>query len=182
MTNIIVVFPKLEDAKAIKTMLVRNGFTVVAVCTTGAQALNSVSNLNDGIIVSGYKLADMLYSELHDYLPPYFEMLLIASSRLLSECKVEDIVCLSMPLKLHDLVNTVNMMAQSLVRRRKKRKEKPRQKSDEEIATIDKAKKILMERNNMTESEAHRYIQKCSMDSGNNMLETAWMIITIMMN
>ena len=37
-----------------------------------------------------------------------------------------------------------------------------------------------MERNNMTEEEAHRYLQKSSMDSGTNMLETAQMVLTIM--
>ena len=34
-----------------------------------------------------------------------------------------------------------------------------------------------MERNRLTEEEAHRYIQKCSMDSGNHMAETAEMIL-----
>ena len=37
-----------------------------------------------------------------------------------------------------------------------------------------------MARNNMTEEEAHRYIQKCSMDSGTNMVETAQMVLSIM--
>ena len=37
-----------------------------------------------------------------------------------------------------------------------------------------------MDRNNMTEEEAHRYLQKSSMDSGTNMLETAQMVLTIM--
>ena len=45
---------------------------------------------------------------------------------------------------------------------------------------INQAKALLMERNNMTEEEAHRYIQKCSMDSGTNMLETAQMVISLM--
>ena len=31
----------------------------------------------------------------------------------------------------------------------------------------------------MSEEEAHRYIQKCSMDSGTNMLETAQMVISL---
>ena len=44
---------------------------------------------------------------------------------------------------------------------------------------IDKAKALLMERNNMTEEEAHRYLQKCSMDSGTNMVETAQMVISL---
>ena len=37
-----------------------------------------------------------------------------------------------------------------------------------------------MRRNHMTEEEAHRYIQKCSMDSGTNLIETAQMVLSIM--
>ena len=46
----------------------------------------------------------------------------------------------------------------------------------------DKKRKyaVLMERNNMSEEEAHRYLQKCSMESGTNMVETAHMVLTIM--
>lgn len=36
MTNIIVAFAKIEDAKSIKNILVKNGFGVTAVCTSGA--------------------------------------------------------------------------------------------------------------------------------------------------
>ena len=38
---------------------------------------------------------------------------------------------------------------------------------------------MLMEKNNMTEQEAFRYIQKCSMDSGNTMVESATMVMSI---
>ena len=31
----------------------------------------------------------------------------------------------------------------------------------------------------MTEAEAHRYIQKCSMDSGTSLTETAQMVISL---
>jgi len=37
-----------------------------------------------------------------------------------------------------------------------------------------------MERNNMSEEDAHHYIQKCSMDSATNMVETAQMILSLM--
>lgn len=37
-----------------------------------------------------------------------------------------------------------------------------------------------MERNHLSEEEAHRYIQKSSMDSGTNMVETAQMILMLM--
>ena len=43
MENVIVVFPKLEDGKKIRSILVRNGINVDAVCTSGAQALENVN-------------------------------------------------------------------------------------------------------------------------------------------
>ena len=180
MTSIIVALPKVDDAKNMKNLLVRSGYSVEAVCTSGAQALAQADKLNDGIVVCGYKLADMLYSELHESLPQGFEMLLMASQRFLMECRDNDIVCLSMPFKLNDLVNTVEMMSNSIAYKRRKRREQPKQRNPEEVALINEAKLLLMNRNNMTEEEAHRYIQKTSMDNSTSLVETAQMVLTIM--
>ena len=180
MTNVIVLFPKIEEAHNIRNLLVRRGFQVPAVCTTGAQALAAVDSLGDGIVVCGYKYPDMIYSELNDCLPAHFEMLLVASQQVWSECVGNDIVCVAMPIKVHDLVNTLEMMAENIVRRRRKLREKPKVRSEEDKKILWEAKRLLMERNNMTEEEAHRYIQKCSMDSGTNLIETAQMILSLM--
>ena len=59
-------------------------------------------------------------------------------------------------------------------------KSQPKKRNLKEQAYIDEAKKLLMERNNMSEEEAHRYIQKHSMDSGTNMVETAQMVLQVM--
>ena len=82
MTNIIVVLPKLEEAKGVKNILVRSGFQVTGICTTGTQAISQADGLNDGIVICSYKLADMIYTELHEDLPEGFEMLLMASQNL----------------------------------------------------------------------------------------------------
>lgn len=180
MTSIIVVFPKVEEAKGIKNLLVRNGFSVTAVCTTGAQALGHLDDLNDGIVVCGYKMLDMMYAELYDCMPRGFEMLLMASAHTINEGVQENLVTLTMPIKVHDLINTVDMMVQTLERRRKKQRLKPKERSEEEATLIREAKRVLMERNNMSEEDAHRYIQKCSMDSSTNMVETAQMVLSMM--
>ncbi len=93
MTNIIVAFSKQEDAKSIKNILMRGGFQVVAVCTSGAQALNSMEDLNGGIIVSGYRFEDMLYQSICDYMPRGFEMLLVRPPTV-SEGRCPEISCL----------------------------------------------------------------------------------------
>ena len=181
MTGVIVVLPKIDDAKNMKNLLVRNGITVAGACTTGAQAITLADNLNDGIILCGYILTDMLYAQLHEYLPPGFEMLLIASTHIINGGMVErEIICLSMPLKVHDLINTIDMMIQSVERRRRRLKAKPKERNAKEMELIKDAKEVLMNRNHMTEEEAHKYIQKCSMDSGTNMVETAQMVLTMM--
>ncbi len=180
MTNVIVLFPKIEDAENIRNLLVRRGFCVPAVCTTGAQALAAADSLGDGIVVCGYKYADMLYSELADCLPSHFEMLLVVSRSVFRECSGSGIVCVSMPLKAHELLNTLEMMVAEAQRRKKKQKKLPRRRSEKEKEILREAKGVLMERNHMTEEEAHRYIQKCSMDSGTDMVETAQMVLSMM--
>ena len=180
MTNIIVLFPKIEDAKNVRNLLVRHGFQVPAVCTTGAQALASANGLGDGIVVCGYKYPDMMFSELQALLPSHFEMLLLASQRVWGEYGRDGVVCVSMPLKVHELVSTLEMMAAGIEWRRKRRRAKPRERSEEDRKVLEEAKGLLMERNGMSEEEAHRYIQKCSMDSGTNLVETAEMVLSMM--
>ena len=110
MANIIVAFSKPEDAKSIKNILMKNGFEVVAVCTSGAQVLSQMEDLNGGIVVCGYRLTDMLYSELRECMSAENAMLMIASPNKWSADAPQDVVCLPMPLKVHDLVGTLEMI------------------------------------------------------------------------
>jgi len=179
LANVIVAFSRQEDARNIKNILMKNGLPVLAVCTSGAQALAQIENLNCGVIVCGYRLKDMLCAELHDYLPQEFSMLMVSSPDKRPSCMPEDLVCLPMPLKVQDLVGTLGMLLDMQARRRKKQRQQPKKRNEEEKILIDRAKALLMERNGMTEEEAHRYIQKCSMDSGTNIVETAQMVISL---
>lgn len=178
MLNIIIAFPRIEDATVIRNMLVRNGYEVDAVCTMGAQTISVANDLDGGIVICGYRMKDMHYSEIRDCLPKGFEMLLIASAQKLEDCTDSNVVSLSMPIKTADLLNTVQMMMHNYIRRKKRERSKPRVRSEQEITIINRAKVLLMDRNNMTEEEAHRYIQKTSMDSGTNIVEMAEMILT----
>lgn len=177
MVNIIVAFPKLEEAKTIKTILVRSGFPVAGICTTGDQALSQADGLHDGIIISAYKLEDMLYSKLLELLPSGFELMLLASQRFLSESNGEGMVCVAMPLKVNDFINTVNMMVDGIERKRRRRRQMPKMRTADEEKQIREAKELLMDRNHMTEQEAHRYLQRTSMESGTAIAETARMIL-----
>ena len=86
-----------------------------------------------------------------------------------------------MPLKVHNLLSTLDMMVQAQQRIRRKLRSRPKERSKEEQDLINEAKALLMERNNMTEEEAHRYIQKRSMDNGTDLTETAQMILSLLL-
>ena len=50
MTSILIVFPKAEDGKSIRNLLVRHGYDVAAVCTLGSQVLNMADMMNIPIL------------------------------------------------------------------------------------------------------------------------------------
>ena len=52
--------------------------------------------------------------------------------------------------------------------------------SQEDQQIIRKAKELLMARNSFTEEEAHKYIQKRSMDNGTGLVEVAQMILSLL--
>lgn len=49
MADIIVGFPKLDDAKNLRKLLIRNGYDVNMICDSGAQIVEAVNRLDGGI-------------------------------------------------------------------------------------------------------------------------------------
>ena len=131
MASIIVAFPKAEDAKNIRNIIVRNGYQVAAVCVSGAQVLQAADNLGEGMVICSYRFRDMQYDHLKECLPRDFEMLLIASEGILDTCVTPDIVRLRLPLKVHDLMDTIEFMQSAIIRRQKKKKKMPKVRSEQ---------------------------------------------------
>ena len=100
-------------------------------------------------------------------------MLMIAPQHQLDMVN-EEIFRLPAPISRSDLVNSTEMVLQ--MSRRLGRMIKPRR-SDEDREVIRQAKSLLMERNGLTEDQAHRLLQKKSMDSGVNLVQTARLVL-----
>ena len=135
--------------------------------------------MEEGILICSYAFPDMLYTEIRENLDFGINMLLITGANKVIDGISENVIFLPTPLKVHALVSSVDMLAESILRSRKRKKKFIRQKNNQDFELIKKAKDLLMERNNMTEEQAHRYLQKTSMNSGNSMLDTALMIISL---
>lgn len=176
MGSIILAIPNEINSQKISDILARHDYAPDAVCSRGAQVLRAAGSMDYGIVVCARKLRDMSYREVHEYLPEHFHLLLLSPD---SENYIarDGLMRLTTPFKPSDLINTVDMMMSALDRTVGLKRKPSR--SLEDKKTIDKAKLLLMDRNDMTEPEAFRYIQKTSMDTGRSMLETAEMILLL---
>ena len=178
MIDIIIAFPKLEDANNIRKLLIKNGYDSVVACTNATQVIDMANKLDGGVVLCGYKLTDMLYLELYRCLPNGFIMVLLASASKIRQNSERGVICVPMPLKTNVLIHTIEEVI-SIQRKLYKKNSKPKPRTKKQQKVIDEAKALLMETQNMSEEDAHRYIQKISMDSGNSMSETAEMILLL---
>lgn len=184
MSSILLAFPGEKTSQKIRSILLRNGFSDVRIVSGGKEALREMRDGTSGILVCPVRMRDMDYTEALANLPPFYEILLLDSPRNIAGRKEEDVMALTSPVRIADLLSTADLMisgADYAFRREKKKRQKerqPKKRSPEEQKILDDAKAYLMERNNLSEPEAFRYIQKNSMDTGRSMIETAKMILT----
>ncbi len=177
MVNVIVLFAKIEEARSIKNLLIRNGINVTKVCTTGAQAAHAADSYDDGIIICGYRYPDMIFSDLASDIPESFDMIVITSKNNYEKCRESGIVCLTMPIKTQDFINAVSLTMENILWERKQRKTGPKERTEEEKKVIRAAKLKLMNEREFDEESAHRFLQKKSMDHGINIVEMSYMVL-----
>ena len=174
MEKIIVAFESETTALRVKELLEGGGAAACLVCRTADQVRRAINKLPVPAVVCGYKLGDQTAELLFDDLPLSCAMLVLASQNLLELMQNDDIFRLPTPVSRGDLAASVRMLLQ--IGRRLERYVRPRR-NREEQSLIDQAKRLLMDRNDMTEEQAHHYLQKKSMDSRTKLAQTARLVL-----
>ena len=174
MDKIIVAFENDNNRKRISEMLDSSGITVRGSCRSGAEAIRAIRKMSGGIVICGYKFPEMTVTDLAYDLGSLAMILAIAPPQQLDLCRNDNVFKLPTPFSKGDLVSSIRMLLQMEARHFKA---SPSRRSERETADINKAKELLMTKNGMTEEEAHRFIQRRSMDTGAKASETARLII-----
>lgn len=172
MTDILVAFAGMKTRQRMTEILEAGGIPVTVSCGSGAEVLGRAGGMSGGVVLCGHKLYDMMADELYEDLPKGFSMLLLATDSQLESCEHSEIATLAAPVERTALLDAV----QRLIRRSEPVKKPGRSEEDRQV--IQQAKSILMERGGMTEAQAHRFIQKRSMDAGAKMVQTARNILS----
>ena len=174
MEKVIVAFESAKSSDRVKEILESAGVSACILCRSAAEVKRVVNKQNVTTVVCGYKFADASAEELFSDLPISCAMLMVAPKSLLDLCGNGDIFTLASPVGKSDLVASVRMLTQ--IGHRLERFVRPRR-SDEDAAIIEEAKAVLMDRHGMSEEQAHRFLQKKSMDTGSKMVQTARMVL-----
>ncbi len=170
MSQVLIAFEGEKTRQRMTEICESAGLQVAGACGSGAEVLRRCERMSSGVVLCGYKLFDMTAEELHEDLPKGIAMVLLATRIQLEACGCEDICRLAAPAHKSELIDSVRMLLDQ--------QEAPvPQRSTEDKLLITKAKELLMERNQMTEAQAHRFIQKLSMDTGSKMVQTAMKIL-----
>lgn len=174
---VVIAMPRHDDATHIAELLKSGGISEdVYICTTGADILRKAEDMEVNAVILTRHFSDMGYEEVSSYLPQATSILLLTKDATLVPFS-SNVMRLLMPFKAADLISTVRMLLPYRPYYEPKKRKKVRTLSEQLL--IDQAKQILIERNEMTEPEAFRYLQKTSMDTGRTLAETAQMVLVL---
>lgn len=172
MEKIIAAFEKEKNALYIRDMVEAAGLAEVQLCRSGMEVRRVAGVEPVSTVVCGYKLADGSTEALFDDLPPGTSMLMIAGKSQLELCGAEGIFKLVAPVHREELLGWVHMLVQL-----GQRLERMTPAQRNERADVERAKALLMARQGFGEEEAHRFLQKQSMDRGNCLEEMARLVL-----
>ena len=162
MDRIVVAFANEEARHRICRLLESDGWSPAASCGSGAEAIRTVRKLGSA---ANDLAADLQGTAL---------LMVVSSAVNLDFCQGDNLYKLPTPISRADFFATLDLMRQfeeaHLHHAPPKRKE-----ADQQL--IRKAKELLMDTNRMTESEAHRFLQKRSMDAGMKLADMAQYIL-----
>ena len=166
METVIVAFENGTMAQRFGELLENTGTAKCLLCRSGDQVRRLMNKQTVYCVVCGPHLSDGPAEWLAEDLPPACSLLLVGPQHMLD--------ALATPIRREEAVSTVKLLLQ--FGHRMERFTAARRTSADQ-ATVDRAKKLLMDRLGMTEDQAHRELQKRSMDAGARLSHTARQVI-----
>ena len=173
MRDVIIASANRKSAEHIKSILQRDLLFVSEIYQSGAEVLSYASIRPDAVVVCGRLSAGLPAVSLAETLPPGFDVVHLVSSSDAYQGFVSNMVELTMPLDRVEFVSVVRTLTQlsSDITSRKKTR------SVEENDLLTLAKQRLCENYGISEREAHRKIQKMSMEQGVRIMDVARKIL-----
>jgi len=160
-----IVIAILDDAtrSSVADIITKSGMRVRAQVRSGADATRAVKDMGGGVVICSPRLLDISADALCERLGEEAYFLVVGHPAVLAQMDSEEIFKLMLPVKSSELIGSVRILSQ-LDERRMDEALRPKKKTVNDRAIVNEAKEYLTEERGMTEAEAHRFLQKRSMD------------------
>lgn len=191
MRTLIVAFPDHDLAHKIRQALLSRGLPVNGLAISGSQVLHWASLCPDGgVVLCPFRFPDMSVNEIRSLLDERFDVLVLVTARQQSSVYGEGLFTLAQPFTSLDIIEAATGLleqreaaglaqpTEGVLYHRNRLGPPPVEKPAHGRTTDDQqilaqAKELLMQRKHLTEPEAHRFLQKRSMESGIRIVELA---------
>jgi len=170
MTKFAVAFHDTETAERIASLLRESGYDVIRTCSSADEVRRTFRMIQDGILIAGARLRNRSLDEVAADLNEHVEILCLCRPDQFSQISSEKIFRQAMPVTRSALIAWADMLEQLHYQKMPQRPQSDRQ-------MISEAKELIMEQKQMDETEAHRYLQRLSMNFGLPMAKVAERII-----
>lgn len=174
MRRIIVAFERQSSCERLQRLAESGGEFSCVLCRSGAQLRRAAQKLRPEIVVCGFKLADESCEAVYCDLPPGCTMLMLASPANLALCEAGEILKLPTPVSRPELLSSLRLLSRLSRAQARQGRESP---AGDEPELIAGAKSRLCAHFAMTEAQAHRFLQKKSMDAGVKLSQTAKVVL-----
>ena len=163
----IVIFGTSEASRTqLSRLLASSGYSVYRSCASAGELRRTLTECEDGIVIFSGMQPDDVTADFGDS----FQFLLIGRPETLSTCESPQVFKLAYPCSGSAVVGAVEMLSQLHYMRLPHRQGRDR-------ALVEDAKRLLMARFRIDESEAHRRMQQYAMWHGVKMTDYAQLLL-----
>ena len=174
LTRIVAAFTGEEMRRKTLCLLALEGLETAAVCTTGAEVIRTVRQMGSAAVICGFRFQDMTADAMAADLRGLAAVMVVAKASYLDLCGGENLFKLPVPASRAEFAATLGLLL-DFEKAHLRHPVSRRREEDQNL--IRRAKELLMDVNRMTEEEAHRFLQKRSMERGVRMAESAQWVI-----
>lgn len=174
METVIIAFENSAMSQRFSDLLESTGTARCLTCRSGDQVRRAMSKQTCYCVVCSPHLSDGPAEWLYEDLPPACSLLLVGPQHMLDACGSREVFKLATPIRKEEALSTVKLLLQ--FGHRMEKFVRPRRTGVEQ-ELVDNAKKLLMDHKGISEDEAHRMLQKRSMDAGSRLTQTARQVI-----
>lgn len=141
-------------------------------CKSGTEVTALANSLPDAVLICG-PLKDTASIYLAKTLPDSWDIILLLTSQAPFPYYVSNIIPINLPVNRKELVETITSVAMGSSETYGSKTTAKKQRSQQELALIEQAKAVIMRQRSLTESDAHKLLQRLSMNLGITMEQTA---------